>query len=101
LYWQLPIYLLGYEAKKAQQVSEAGLQLFRSIQENPTGSVFVPLDVPRFHAEKARWLKNVQEEVLTPLWQERWFSPNPQTSYCQWCDYTSICDSSTLEENEV
>jgi hypothetical protein len=101
LYWQLPIYLLAYEALSSQQVSEAGLQLFRSIQENQTGSVYVPFDVSRFHAEKARWLENVQEEVLTPLWQERQFRANPQTSYCQWCDYTSICDSSTLQENEL
>ena len=101
LYWQLPIYIVGYEFVKSKIVTEAGLQMFRSTQENETGSVFVPLDVPRFKEEKARWLQNVQDEVLSPLWQERLFRANPQASYCEWCDFTSICEASTTDEDEL
>ncbi len=98
LYWQLPIYIVAYEFVKSADVTEAGLQMFRSTQENPTGSIFVPLDVPRFKDEKDRWLANVHEEVLKPLWEERLFRANPQASYCEWCDYTSICEASATDE---
>ena len=101
LYWQLPIYIVAYEFVKSKTVTEAGLQMFRSTQENETGSVFVPLDVHRFKEEKARWLQNVEDEVLSPLWQERLFRANPQASYCEWCDYSSICEASTTDEDEL
>ncbi len=101
LYWQLPIYIVAYEFVKSADVTEAGLQMFRSTQENATGSVFVALDVPRFKAEKDRWLVNVHEEVLKPLWEERLFRANPQASYCEWCDYTSICEASAGEDDDI
>jgi CRISPR/Cas system-associated exonuclease Cas4 (RecB family) len=101
LYWQLPIYIVAYEFAKSADVTEAGLQMFRSTQENATGSIFVPLDVRRFKDEKERWLANVHEEVLKPLWEERLFRANPQASYCEWCDYTSICEASASDEEEL
>ncbi|MFN7311222.1 MAG: PD-(D/E)XK nuclease family protein, partial [Vampirovibrionales bacterium] len=101
LYWQLPIYIVAYEFAKSADVTEAGLQMFRSTQENATGSIFVPLDVRRFKDEKDAWLENVHEEVLKPLWEERLFRANPQASYCEWCDYTSICEASTSDEEEL
>ena len=101
LYWQLPIYIVAYEFVKSATVNEAGLQMFRSTQENPTGSVFVPLDVLRFKAEKEAWLTNLRDEVLEPLWEERFFKPNPQATYCEWCDYASICEASTTDEVDI
>jgi hypothetical protein len=98
-YWQLPLYLLLYEAHTQSSVAEAGLQMLRSPQENSTGSVWVPFDVPRFHQEQKEWLNAFQDKVLQPLWHDKLFKANPHPAYCDFCDYALFCDATVLEEN--
>jgi hypothetical protein len=64
----------------------------RSSERVKNGSVFVALDVARFRDKQSEWLKNVKQEVLTPLWQERAFTPNPEGGHCEFCPYTGICE---------